>query len=256
MGWLSGRLARVGLLGWCALWPAIGLAQPSAKAFVSIVIDDLGYRPQEDRRAIALPAPVAVAILPHSNHSAALADEAKRAGKEVLLHLPMDPDDDTRAEAGPGRIENHMSAPEIAAMFAYDLQTVPHAVGVNNHMGSRLTQNPVAMNALMRAIRKRGNLFFLDSLTSPNSVAARSALELGVPALRRDVFLDHDRSETAISASLERLDHLLATRGHAVAIGHPYPETLALLERWLPDARARGIQVVPLSVMLEKQKAK
>lgn len=253
---LSGRLTRLSLLGWCLLWPIVGSAQPSVTAIVSIVIDDLGYRPHEDKRAIALPGPVAVAILPHSDRGTALANEAKLAGKEVLLHLPMDPDEDTGADAGPGRIENHMSAREIVAMFNYDMQTVPHATGVNNHMGSRLTQNAGSMQALMRAIRARGNLFFLDSLTSPNSVAARVATEQGIPTLRRDVFLDHDRGEDAVRASLGRLERLLTTRGHAVAIGHPYPETLAALERWLPEARARGIQVVPLSVMLEKQKSK
>jgi polysaccharide deacetylase 2 family uncharacterized protein YibQ len=247
---LSGRLLRNSLFGLFLWWPAALPAQAPAAPLVSIVIDDLGHNPREDRRAIALPAAVAVAILPHTDRSVALAEEARRAGKEVLLHLPMDPEDDTHAHAGPGRIESHMSAPEVAAMFGYDLQTVPHAVGVNNHMGSRITQNVASMKALMRAIRARGNLFFLDSLTSPNSVAARIAQENGIPTLRRDVFLDNDRSEQAVSDSLQRLEKLAATQGRAVAIGHPYPETLTALERWLPQARARGIRVVPLAVML------
>lgn len=248
------RLLRNSLLGLCVFWPAIAPAQTSATPMVSIVIDDLGHNPRQDRRAIALRAPVAVAILPHTDHSAALAEEAHRAGKEVLLHLPMDPDDDTRAQAGPGRIESHMSAPEIAAMFTYDLQTVPHAVGVNNHMGSRITRNAENMGALMRAIRVRGNLFFLDSLTTPRSVAARIAEEHGIPALRRDLFLDNERGEQAVSGNLQRLDRLLTTRNKVVVIGHPYPETLAALERWLPQAQARGIRVVPFATMLDKRK--
>ncbi|HKQ31100.1 MAG TPA: divergent polysaccharide deacetylase family protein [Burkholderiales bacterium] len=249
----SSRLLYGSLLGLFLLWPADGPAQAPAAPTVSIVIDDLGHNLREDRRAIALPAAVSVAILPHTDRSTKLAQEAHRAGKEILLHLPMDPDDEMHAHAGPGRIEIHMSAPEIAAMFAYDLQTVPHAVGVNNHMGSRLTQNAASMQALMRAIRAHGKLFFLDSVTSPNSVAARVAIENGVPALRRDIFLDNERSEKTVTENLQRLE-ALATRGRAIAIGHPYPETLAALERWLPQAQARGIRVVPLATMLKNKR--
>lgn len=250
----AGRHRRAGLLCLCLFLCAP--APAAAAALLSIVIDDLGHDPRADRRALALPGPVALAVLPHTAHGAALAESAQRAGKEVLLHLPMDPEgdpDDTQAAAGPGRLENHMSAREIVAMLHYDLQTVPHAVGVNNHMGSRLTQNAAAMEALMRALRERGNLFFLDSRTTPQSIAARVALEHGVPALVRDVFLDNDRGEENVRGQLQRLERLLQTRGYAIAIGHPYPETLAALERWLPTAAARGFRVVPLSAMLERQ---
>jgi polysaccharide deacetylase 2 family uncharacterized protein YibQ len=255
---LLGSLLVLALGATHAAPPVAPIGGPIVSPIVSIVIDDLGNNPREDRRALALRAPVAAAILPHTASSQALADEARRAGKEVLLHLPMDPEGnpvlDTGTEAGPGRLETHMSAPEIAAMLLYDLQTVPHAVGVNNHMGSRLTQNTAAMNALMQALRQRGNLFFLDSRTSPHSVAARIAVELDVPTLERDVFLDSERGDEAVRHALSRLDRLLLVRGHAIAIGHPYPETLAALERWLPAAAARGIRVVPLSVMLERHK--
>jgi hypothetical protein len=251
---LQGSLLVLVLGATHAAPPTASIVSP----MVSIVIDDLGNHPREDRRALALPAPVAAAILPHTAFSQSLADEARRAGKEVLLHLPMDPEADpgldTGNEAGPGRLEMHMSGPEIAAMLLYDLQTVPHAVGVNNHMGSRLTQSTAAMSALMQALRKRGNLFFLDSRTSPHSVAARVAVELDVPALERDVFLDSERGDEAVRHALSRLERLLLVRGHAIAIGHPYPETLAALERWLPAAAARGIRVVPLSVMLTQHK--
>ena len=247
-----GRLLCAGLLAFAAGEATVAQERPAP--LVSIVIDDLGNNPRADRRALALPGPVAVAILPHTNLSAVLAEEAHRAGKEVLLHLPMDPEEgpDGAHDAGPGRIELDMSAREIVSMLDYDLQTVPHAIGVNNHMGSRLTQNATAMQALMGRIRHHGNLFFLDSRTAPNSLAARVAVELGVPALERDVFLDSERGEAAVRAGLYRLERLLAARGHAIAIGHPHPETLAALERWLPDAAARGIRLVPLSVMLQR----
>lgn len=228
--------------------------KPPADALLSIVIDDLGHSLHDGRRVIALPAPVSLAILPHAGNSATLAVEAHTARKEVLLHLPMDADDGDDTDPGPGRLEMQMSAPEISAMLTYDLQTVPHAVGVNNHMGSRVTQSRAAMDALMSAIQRRGNLLFLDSRTSPHSVAARVAAEHGVSALERDVFLDHDRGDENVWRSIQRTERLLRSRGHAIVIGHPYPETLAALERWLPSLAARGIRVVPLSVMLTEQK--
>ncbi len=252
------RLWLHSLLGLSLIWSGTVLSQtPSSNpkpVVVSIVIDDLGNDPREGRRALALPGPVAVAVLPHTAYGITLAEEAYRAGKEVLLHLPMDPDNDIDAAPGPGRLETQMSAREIVAMFTYDLQTVPHAVGVNNHMGSRLTQNANSMSALMRALRTHGGLFFLDSRTSPRSVAARIAVEHEIPALERDVFLDNERGEDNVWRSIQRMERLLAARGHAIAIGHPYPETLAALERWLPTLAARGIRVVPFSVMLEQHK--
>lgn len=254
----SSRLLGDSLLGMC-LFCSLASAQtstPPAEALVSIVIDDIGNNPREGRRALALPGPVAIAVLPHTAYGAALAEDARRAGKEVLLHLPMDAENATETDPGPGRIEAQMSAREIAAMFAYDLQTVPYAVGVNNHMGSLLTQDAPTMDALMQAIRARGDLFFLDSRTSPRSVAARRAAEHGVPALERDVFLDSDRGEAAVWRSIRRIERLLAARGRAVVIGHPHPETFAVLEQWLPTLGARGIRAVPPSAMLETRKGK
>jgi polysaccharide deacetylase 2 family uncharacterized protein YibQ len=259
MRWGTSRLLIDSLLGLFLFWFAPASAQaptPPAAAVVGIVIDDIGNSPRDGRRAIALPGPVAVAVLPHTAYGAALAEEAQRAGKEVLLHLPMDADGETETDPGPGRIEAQMSAREIAAMLAYDLETVPNAVGVNNHMGSRLTQNAAIMGVLMQSIHTRGGLFFLDSRTSPRSIAARSAAEHGVPALERDVFLDNDRGEDAVWSSIRRIERLLTVRGHAIAIGHPYPETFTVLERWLPMLAARGIRVVPLAVLLKRQKGK
>ncbi len=252
------RLFANSLLGLSLYCATIVGVQPAAAsgATVSIVIDDLGNSIRDGRRVIALPAPVALAILPHTAYGATLADEAYHANKEILLHLPMDPEDGMAADPGPGRIENQMSAHEIAAMFSYDLQTVPHVIGVNNHMGSRITRNSAAMSALMSALRQHGKLFFLDSRTSPQSVAARVGADNDVAVLERDVFLDHEAGEENVMQSIQRVERLLATRSRVIVIGHPYPETLAALERWLPTLAARGTRVVPLSVMLNDLKVK
>jgi polysaccharide deacetylase 2 family uncharacterized protein YibQ len=212
------------------------------------VVDDLGHGLAEGRRVVRLPGPVACAILPHTPFGAQLAVEAHRRNKEVILHLPME--SSGNGEAGPGRLETDMPARELAMTFAYDLETVPHAVGVNNHMGSRLTQEAPPMRALMQAIARRGNLFFLDSLTHPRSLAAQAAAEAGVPYLTRQVFLDNERTPEAIARRLEELARIARRRGAALAIGHPHPETLAALESWIPTLPARGIQLISLSAML------
>ncbi len=219
-------------------------------AYIAIIIDDLGNSLREGRRAIRLPGPVAGAILPHTAHSRHLAQEAYARNKEVLLHLPMESLD--QVEPGPGVLDSAMPKRELEITLEYDLETVPHAVGVNNHMGSLLTQQPRAMRFLMQAISRRGNLFFIDSLTSPDSQAARTASEYGVPALARNVFLDNERTPDAIEQRLEELVSIARRKGSALAIGHPYAETLEVLERWLPTLPDKNIQLVPLSVMLAK----
>lgn len=247
------------------LWLALGVAvaYPAAAAnppagatpkpsYVAIIIDDLGNSLNHGERVIRLPAPIACAILPHTAFAARLAHAAVRTGKEVLLHLPME-SLDRNAAAGPGALEAAMPPREQAAMLDYDFSTVPHAVGVSNHMGSRLTQDERAMHELMQALRRRGNVFFVDSRTSPKSVALSAARRYGVPALVRDVFLDNDPSPDAINARLAEL--LIAARryGAAIAIGHPHPNTLAALEQWLPTLDSEGVVVVTLAEMLKQR---
>src|SRR5581483_11417565 len=187
--------------------PSLGGADAATArpVYVAVIIDDLGNNVSHGERVIRLPAPVACAILPHTAFAARLAGAAHAARKEVLLHLPMESLD--RQPPGPGALEAAMPERERTAMLEYDLSTVPHAVGVNNHMGSKLTQDANAMQTLMQALARRGNLFFVDSRTSPQSLASHAAQESGVPVLVRDVFLDNDPSIAAINA---RLDELVA----------------------------------------------
>ncbi len=242
---IAGMLATLSLSGMAA---AIAAPQ-NPPARVSIVIDDLGNSLAPGRRVIALSAPVVLAILPHTTHGTRLATAAKQAGKEVLLHLPMQPLAD--AEPGPGAIEIGMPARELGITLDYDLRTVPHAIGVSNHMGSRMTQDEDAMRALLGALRARGNLFFLDSRTGTRSAVARVGRALGVPILARDVFLDHHTDSTAIHARLDELAAVARQRGHAIGIGHPHARTLAALEAWLAAAAGKNIRVTPLSELLQ-----
>lgn len=195
-----------------------------------------------------MPGPVACAILPHTRHSRVLAAQAHKSGKEILLHLPMQ--SSNGREPGPGKLVSGMPSLELALTVQYNLENVPHAVGINNHMGSELTQDQQAMGQLMRVIKQYPKLFFVDSVTSPRSVAAKVARQHRIPNLSRDIFLDNERSTAAINAQVHKLIRLAKKRGYALAIGHPYPVTLSVLEKWLPILDTYQVKLVPLSTLI------
>jgi polysaccharide deacetylase 2 family uncharacterized protein YibQ len=210
---------------------------------IAIIIDDLGYEFSAGRRAVNLPGPVACAVLPDTPRGRELARAAHAAGKEVLLHLPL------QSESGdehnePGTIVLDTTREEFANSFAASLASVPFVSGVNSHKGSLLTRHPGHMTWLMEELRARGDLLFVDSYTTHRSIALRVARENGVPSVRRDVFLDSDRSPEAVEKEFARLKRLARSRGLAMGIGHPYPETLELLERELPMLAAEGIELI------------
>lgn len=216
---------------------------------VAIIIDDLGYQFDAGRRAIELPGPVAYAILPVTPRGEELALLANARGKEVLLHLPLE----SVAHSGPaepGGVTLDMSRAAFGAAFSDAIDSVPHAIGVSSHRGSLLTRHPGHMEWLMQEIAGRDGLFFIDSYTTHHSVALQIARESGVAAAKRDVFLDHERRKETVRQELERLKRLARERGAAVAIGHPYPETLEVLEEELPALQDQGIELVPPSELI------
>lgn len=239
------------LLG-CAAALLLLVAASSAAADrprIAIIIDDLGYRLDAGRRAIDLPGPLAFAVLPGSPRGELLATLAFEQGKEVLLHLPLQASDgDTRQE--PVGINLDMSRQVFADTFDLALTSVPFAIGVNNHRGSMLTRHPGHMQWLMEEISAKGDLFFIDSFTTHHSVALQLANEAGVAARKRDVFLDPDQSPDTVAREFERMKQLATKRGVVVAIGHPYPATLALLERELPKLAEQGFELVTISELL------
>ena len=216
---------------------------------IAIIIDDLGYQLAAGHRAVALPGPVACAILPGTPGSVQLAQAAWQSGKEVLLHLPLQSvHHDGTAE--PGSITLDTTRQGLADIFASAMATVPFAVGVNGHRGSLLTRHPGHMGWLMEEILRAGGLYFVDSYTTHHSVALQIASERGVPAIKRDVFLDSDPTPEMVEREFERLKALAREHGIAVAIGHPYPGTLAFLERAIPGLVEDGIELVPLREMI------
>lgn len=228
-----------------------GHAEPSPR--IAIIIDDLGYQLEAGRRAIQLPAPVTFAILPNTPHGERLARFAGDRGKDVLLHLPLEAVEH-RGAVEPGGITLDMTHSAFRTAFADALATVPNAVGVSSHRGSLLTQHPGHMAWLMQEIGARENLFFVDSFTTHESIALQVALEAGIAATRRDVFLDHERNVEAVMRELERLKQLARKHGQAVAIGHPFGETLSVLERELPALRSEGFELVTIGELLRPDK--
>ncbi len=225
--------------------------QASAQTIPRIpnIIDDLGYQLEAGQRAIELPGPITYAILPQTPRGRLLAESAHDQGKEVLLHLPLEsiayhgPDE-------PGSITLDMSRNVFHDTFGAALASVPHAIGVSSHRGSLLTQHPGHMEWLMEEIRAREGMFFVDSYTTHESVAMQLAAEFGVAAARRHVFLDNDRSAEALAEQFERLTRLARRQGVAVAIAHPYPETLEFLERKLADLDEELFELIPVSKAL------
>ncbi len=224
--------------------PAYAGESAPPPAYIAIIIDDLGDNLAAGRRAVALPGPIAYAFLPHTPHVRSLAREAHSRHKEVMLHLPMQAA--THQTLGPGGITLNMTQQEFIHTLEEDLASVPHVVGVNNHMGSLITRHPGHMLWLMQELNRRGNLFFVDSRTTHTTVAQKVAQEAGVPNLRRDIFLDHDATPAAIARQFQRLIAVARKQGSAVGIGHPYPETLATLEALLPTLEAQNIYLVPV----------
>ncbi|WP_440091023.1 divergent polysaccharide deacetylase family protein [Pseudomonas putida] len=223
----------------------VGIAQaaPANKAYMSIIIDDLGQSPERDSRTLALPGPVTMAIMPDTPHATDFARQAHKAGKTVILHMPMDP------ATGPYAWHPGIAIEELARRLDAALVKVPYAAGINNHMGSRMTAQREPMAWLMGELQRR-HLFFVDSRTSAATVAAAEAQAHDVAHVSRDVFLDDVRTPEAIDAQLQQGIALARKHGSAVLIGHPYPQTLAVLESQIPRLKQLGIELVTLPQMI------
>jgi len=226
-------------------------ARPAEKtAFIAIVIDDLGQDLRSAQEVLSLPGRITVAVMPGFPLSKKVSELARQDKHEVLLHLPME----YRGKNGkpaPGMLRSTMTPMELLNVISEDVDSVPGAIGVNNHEGSSLTENLEAMKFLMAELKAR-DLVFLDSLTSAKSVAYATAKEFGMKAAKRDVFLDNE-SENAeyIRKQLNELTRIAKEKGHAIGIGHPHPATISELRKWLADAEQQGITIVPVSKLMQ-----
>ena len=221
---------------------------PPGGALVSLVIDDLGRRLEDAGDFEGLGVPVTFAVLPFETRTPEVVGDLSRRRLPYLLHLPME--GRPGADPGLGALTLEMSAADLRAATRAALAAVPGAVGVNNHMGSAVTADAAAMERVLDELADQG-LFFLDSRTTADSVAYRMALERGLPAAERQVFLDPDGAREAIRAQFLRLLGVAHDQGSAIAIGHPHPATLEVLAEEVPRARGLGYRFVPVSALVE-----
>ncbi|MDF1613771.1 divergent polysaccharide deacetylase family protein [Desulfurivibrio dismutans] len=195
---------------------------------LALIIDDMGYRPEIERQMLELGLELTFSFLPFAPHRHEILTRAREQHRAILLHLPLEALDDKWNHAT-GLLTTRMSDEEIVTGFAAALNEIPMATGVSNHMGSRFTADRRGMQVLLAQL-PRFDLYFLDSLTTSASVGAEIAADQGLPFLRRDVFIDHHREPEKIRAQIDRLLSIAEERGWAVGIGHPYPETLQILQ--------------------------
>ncbi len=229
----------------------VAAREPAAKrgprGQVALIMDDMGNSLDVLDELIALGRPLTVAVLPYSVHAAETARLARANGLEVLLHLPLESINNHEAMADTeGMIVTGMTGPAIVAAFEASYDRVPFASGTNNHMGSRFTAEPDLMRALLKPIKERG-LFFVDSRTTAKTVALEEARAMGVPATKRDVFLDADEDRGRIRGRLLELFQKAGKNGFAVGICHPFPETLAVLRSSFALVDAYNLEPVPVS---------
>ncbi|MEN8141481.1 MAG: divergent polysaccharide deacetylase family protein [Thermodesulfobacteriota bacterium] len=215
---------------------------------VAILIDDMGQRRDLGREMIQLEMPLSFAFLPFLPHSTELMELAGQQQRDILLHLPMEATD-PKWDPGPGSITTRMNDQAITSQVNKDLAAVPLAIGVNNHMGSRFSQDRARMAVALQPLKER-HLFFIDSVTIASSVAAEVAGEMGLKTGRRAIFLDNDQDVALIKKQLDLLVSRARRHDGLIAIAHPHPATLEALSRyqhWLQEQ----VEVVPVHHLVQ-----
>lgn len=230
--------------------PKVAKPEIPLKGRIAIVIDDLGQSKKIAMDFLNLDAHLSFSVFPFAPHSREFAREASKQGRDVLLHLPMEPKGYPMQDPGRGRLLTTMGKRQLLSQLEKDLSAVPYVKGVNNHMGSKFTEDPELMQLVLEDIQRKG-LFFLDSRTTPKTVGFRVAQELGVKTGQRNVFLDNERDVSKIKARIFELIALSQKNGGAIGIGHPHPETVQAIREVLPSLRENGVELVPVSSLLE-----
>lgn len=237
--WLA---AAVLLLLSVASAQADSIRQPT----IAIIVDDMGHHYRHGRELIEMPFPITLAFLPGRKHTQALSELAHQHDKEIMLHAPMQTV--TGFRLGHGALTEDMDEYQLKQSLESSLQSIPHVRGINNHMGSLLTAQPRAMRWIMETLSQQP-VYFVDSRTSPLSVAAKIAARYNIPHLTRDVFLDHQQSRKFVQKQFLKLIEIARERGTAIAIAHPHRVTIDYLRFALPRLDERGIQIATASAL-------
>ncbi|MFC0226533.1 divergent polysaccharide deacetylase family protein [Serratia aquatilis] len=234
------------------LWSSLLLASTAQAGKLSIVIDDVGYRPHEENAVLQMPVAISVAVLPNAPHAHLMATKAHSQGREVLIHMPMAPLSKQSLERD--TLQPSMSSEEVQRIIRNAVNNVPYAVGMNNHMGSAMTSSLPSMQKVMHALESY-QLYFLDSMTIGNSQATRAAAGTGVKVIKRKVFLDDTANPDDIRRQFNRAVELARRNGSAIAIGHPRPATVKVLQQMLATLPGDIVLVKPSSLLNEPQQS-
>jgi uncharacterized protein len=212
---------------------------------IVLILDDVGFEHQPVADAIRIDPNLNFSVLPNAPHAVEVATQLHERGFEVLCHLPMEPEHFPRVSPGAGAVLTSMSDDEIARTTLKNVEAVPYARGVNNHMGSRATADRRVMESVLAALPE--DMYFIDSKTTPSSVAASVAREMKIRAASRNIFLDDIESESAIRRQLRELASEAEQHGIAIGIGHMYPVTIRVLTTQVPELRRQGFRFIRAS---------
>jgi len=226
---------------------SVAFSVPQGKPLIAVVLDDVGVARNHAELAIDLPAVITLAFMTYADGVADMAARARAKGHELMLHVPMEPLGH-EIDAGPHVLTVDATEGELLKRLTWGLDRFPGYIGINNHMGSRFTQDERGMSVVLAELKRR-NLLFLDSRTIGNTVGDKLAARMGVPHVMRDVFLDNEMDQAAVIKQLMQAERVAASKGQAIAIGHPHPATIAAIRAWMPKAEARGFVIVPLSAV-------
>ncbi|AVI99479.1 polysaccharide deacetylase [Haemophilus influenzae] len=229
-----------------ALYTSFSFAQSK----LAIVIDDVGYHSKEDAAIFAMPREISVAIIPAAPYARARNQEAKSQGRDILIHMPMQPVSAVKIEDG--GLHLGMSEAQVNDRVNTAKNIVRDAIGMNNHMGSAATADPQLMTYLMTALQEK-HLFFLDSRTIGKSVAGKIAKEQGVRSLDRHIFLDDSNEFADVQRQFKAAIHYARKHGSAIAIGHPRQNTIAVLQAGLRNL-PEDIQLVGMGNLWRNEK--
>ena len=216
----------------------------------SIVIDDLGEDYRAFKELVATDVPFTYSVLPFRTHSVRIANEASKKNGEVILHLPLEPWNSNNHAINHGTLLTSMDKDQLQIQLAKNLEALPHLSGVSNHMGSKFTENSEKMEIVLNAIKGKG-LYFLDSRTSERTVGFTLAQMMKIKTAQRKLFIDNTQDKQAIVKQLQKIPRLAKKNGGSVvAIGHPYPSTIAALKSYVPQLQRQGVTIVPLSQLV------
>jgi polysaccharide deacetylase 2 family uncharacterized protein YibQ len=245
---ISVQSRRTHQLTFVMLQPRIGKAVLRPK--IALVIDDLGGERLIARELLEWDLPLTFSILPFTPYAKTIAREAHRKGKEVIVHVPMEPHGYPKVRPGEGALLEGMNEESLRQQLVKDIEAVPYIKGASNHMGSRLMEDPAKVKIILSELKQR-RLFFLDSRTTPQTVGMDVAQSVGLKAMERSLFIDHSLDGEDIKQKIEKLISLSLSNGKAIGIGHPHPSTLKSLKEMIPKMKEKGIDIVPLSSVME-----